>query len=267
MSILNVTPDSFYAPSRTGNSAEEIVERAGRMLQDGAKILDIGGISSRPGAIEIELQEEIDRVIPPIHMLKKAFPEVIISIDTYRSAVAELAIKAGATMVNDISGGTLDPDMIGVLASQKSAFVLMHMRGKPAVMQNLTHYNGLISEVTSYFVNKLRILHQYDIREIILDPGFGFSKTVEQNFQLVNHLRTFRFLECPVLIGLSRKSSLSQVVGRPSEETLDATTALHMVALENGASILRVHDVKPAMDAIAIFNKLQEAKNHSYNRL
>lgn len=267
MSILNITPDSFYGPSRSGNSTEEIVDRAGGMLADGAKIIDVGGMSSRPGAVELDLQAEIDRVIPAIEAVKKTFSEAIISVDTYRASVAEQAIKAGATIINDISGGSLDAAMIDLLGKEKVAFVLMHMRGKPAHMQKLTHYDDLISDITTYFVNKLRILHTKGFRDIILDPGFGFSKKVEQNFEIISHLGTFRFLECPVLIGLSRKSSLSQIVGRPTEETLDATTALHMIALENGASILRVHDVKPAIDAIAIFNKLQEVKNHSYNRL
>ncbi|MFZ1677278.1 MAG: dihydropteroate synthase [Saprospiraceae bacterium] len=262
MSILNITPDSFYVPSRTGDPGGELIDIAGRMLEDGAKILDVGGMSSRPGAIEIELREEADRVIPAIEELHASFPEAVISVDTYRSEVADLAINAGATMVNDISGGSLDPRMIDVLASSKAAYVMMHMRGKPADMQTHTIYEDLTRDLVSYFVNKLRIFHQRGIRDIILDPGFGFSKTVDQNFQIIRLLEILNFLECPILIGLSRKSSLSQVIHRPVEETLFATTALHMAALEGGATILRVHDVKPAMDAIAIFNKLQEAKNH-----
>ncbi|MEP6793527.1 MAG: dihydropteroate synthase [Saprospiraceae bacterium] len=262
MSILNITPDSFYAPSRTGNTAGEMVDKAGQMLEDGAKILDVGGMSTRPGAMEIEPQEELDRVIPAIEALHASFPDAIISIDTYRAIVADQGIKAGATMVNDISGGSLDPAMIDLVASVKVAFVLMHMRGKPSDMQTHTGYEDLIRDLVSYFVNKLRIFHQRGIRDIIIDPGFGFSKTVEQNFLIIRQLEIMKFLECPILIGLSRKSSLSQVIRRPVEETLFATTALHMAALEAGASILRVHDVKPAMDAIAIFNKLQQAKNH-----
>ncbi len=262
MGILNVTPDSFFAPSRTGVSSGELIDRAGVMLEDGAKILDAGGMSTRPGAIEIAPQEELDRVIPAIEALHASFPDAIISIDTYRAIVAEQAIVAGATMINDISGGSLDPEMIDLLASVKVAFVLMHMRGKPADMQTHADYNDLISDLVSYFVNKLRIFHHRGIRDIIIDPGFGFSKTVDQNFQIIRQLQILKILECPVLIGLSRKSSLGQVIKRPMEETLFATTAMHMVALEGGASILRVHDVKPAMDAIAIFNKLQKAKNH-----
>ncbi|MBK9983997.1 MAG: dihydropteroate synthase [Saprospiraceae bacterium] len=262
MSILNITPDSFFAPSRTGISGGELIDRAGRMLEEGAKILDVGGMSSRPGAKEIGSQEELDRVIPAVEVLHNSFPEAIISVDSYRSEVAGQAIHAGATMVNDISGGSLDPGMIDLLASSEVAYVMMHMRGNPADMQTYTDYDDLIRDLVSYFVNKLRIFHHRGIRDIIIDPGFGFSKTVNQNFEIIRQLRILNILECPVLIGLSRKSSLGQVIKRPVEETLFATTALHMAALEGGASILRVHDVKPAMDAIAIFNKLQEAKNH-----
>jgi len=262
MSILNITPDSFYTPSRIRLTSDDIVDKAGQMLEDGAKILDVGGMSSRPGAPEIDLQEELNRVIPAIDALKAFFPEAIISVDTYRTAVAIKAIKAGATMINNISGGSLDPGMIDLLASHQVPYVLMHMRGMPSDMQSHTDYHDLIDDIVKYFVNKLRILHQRGIRDIIIDPGFGFSKTMEQNFQIINQLEVFQILECPIMIGLSRKSTLSQAIGRPVEETLDATTALHMVALQHGASILRVHDVKPAMDAIAVFTKLLGAKFH-----
>ncbi|MEO6132972.1 MAG: dihydropteroate synthase [Saprospiraceae bacterium] len=262
MSILNITPDSFYSPSRTVNSSSVIVDRAGRMLEEGARIIDVGGMSSRPGAEEIEPQEETDRVIPAVVALKKAFPEAVISVDTYRAFVAKQAIDAGATMINDISGGSLDPDMIDVIDARKAAYVLMHMREKPSDMQSHTNYEDLTRDIVKYFVNKLRTLRQKGILNIIIDPGFGFSKTVDQNFQIIRQLNIFSFLECPVLIGLSRKSSLSQVIRRPVEATLDATTALHMIALEHGASILRVHDVKAAIDAIAVFNKLHEPKIH-----
>ena len=262
MGILNLTPDSFYAPSRLNKLKDNIIEKAGQMLEDGALILDIGGMSSRPGALEIEVQEEIDRVIPAIESIHTSFPDAVISIDTYRAEVAKPGIRAGAAMVNDISGGELDPGMIDVLASHQVAYVLMHMRGKPAEMQTLTDYQYLISDIVKYFVNKLRTLHHRGIRDIIIDPGFGFSKTMEQNYDIINHLGILRFLDCPVMIGLSRKSTLSHTIGKPIEETLNATTALHMVALQQGASILRVHDISPAIEAIAVFNKLQEAKNH-----
>ncbi len=262
MGILNITPDSFYTPSRIKKSSDQIVEIAGQMLEDGAAILDIGGMSSRPGAVEIDLNEEIDRVVPAIETLKASFPDAIISVDTYRATVAKKALYAGATMINDISGGELDKGMIDVLSAHQVAYVLMHMRGNPSQMQALTEYRDLISDIIKYFVNKLRTLHQRNIRDIVIDPGFGFAKTMEQNYDLINHLSVFRFLDCPVMIGLSRKSTLSQTIDRPIEETLNATTALHMAALQNGASILRVHDIRPAMDAIAVFNKLQGDKIH-----
>ena len=262
MSILNITPDSFYGPSRIELKSGALVDIAGKMLDDGASILDVGGMSSRPGAVEIEPGEELERVVPVIESIRQAYPDAIISVDTYRSEVGRAAIAAGANMINDISGGSLDPSMIDVISDYRVAYILMHMRGTPATMQSDTHYDDLISEIIKYFVNKLRILHHRGIRDIIIDPGFGFAKTMDQNFQLINHLEVFRFLECPVMVGLSRKSSLSKAIGRSAEETLYATTALHMAALQHGASILRVHDVKPAIDAIAIFAKLQGDKKH-----
>jgi dihydropteroate synthase len=262
MSILNITPDSFYEASRLGKNQDQILHLAGNMLEDGAKILDVGGMSTRPGAIEIPVEEELNRVIPVIEALKRSFPEAILSVDTYRSEVALAAIHAGASMINDISGGSLDPGMVDLLGNHKVAYVMMHMKGKPSDMQSHTGYENLMGDIISYFVNKLRMLKQKGIHDIVIDPGFGFSKTIEQNFELIGQLDLLQFLEKPVMIGLSRKSSLSKSIGRSAEDTLEATTALHMAALERGASILRVHDVRPAIDAIAIFNKLQGSKKH-----
>ena len=260
--ILNITPDSFFEPSRTLKNDQKTLDLASKMVEEGAQILDIGGMSSRPGATEITPLEESDRVLPVIETMASAFPDTVISVDTYRSEVAEKAIQAGATIVNDISGGSLDPAMFDVLNRHKAAYILMHMRGKPSNMQNLTDYQDVISDLLKYFVNKLRELHHSGIRDIIIDPGFGFSKTMEQNYQVIDQLRTFRILGYPIMIGVRRKSTLSQTVGQPVEGTLNATTAMHMAALMNGASILRVHDVKPAMEAIAVYNKLREAKSH-----
>src|SRR5688572_15787990 len=262
MSVLNVTPDSFYAPSRTANNLEKTLEKASQMALEGARIIDVGGMSSRPGATEISEAEEMDRIIPVIEILAKNLPSTVISADTYRSRVAEEAIKAGATMINDISGGSLDEALWDVVARHPVSYVIMHMRGKPENMQAMTDYQDVISDLLKYFVNKLRGLHRLGIRDVILDPGFGFSKKMEQNFQVIDQLNVFRMLGYPTMIGVSRKSSISQVTGRSAEETLDGTTALHMAALMKGASILRVHDVKPAIDAIAIYNKLHEAKIH-----
>lgn len=262
MSVLNVTPDSFYIPSRSPSDLEKTLEIASQMALDGAKIIDIGGLSSRPGAIETSVSEEIDRVVPVIEHLVRNLPSVIISVDTYRSEVAKEAIQAGASMVNDISGGSLDERMWEVVSQNPVSYVLMHMRGNPANMQTMTEYQDIISDLLKYFVNKLRLLHRLGIKDILIDPGFGFSKTMEQNYQIIDQLNVFRFLGYPVMIGVSRKSSLSKTIGRSAEDALDATTALHMAALMKGASILRVHDVKPAIDAIAIYHKLHEAKNH-----
>ena len=262
MGILNITPDSFYAPSRNPSDIQKTLEKAMGMVDNGAKIIDIGGMSSRPGASEISPAEEMDRILPVIENLVKNLPSAVISVDTYRSGVAKEAINAGATMVNDISGGSLDPKIWEVVAAHPVSYVLMHMRGNPSNMQAMTDYQDVISDLLKYFVNKLKELHRLGIQDIIIDPGFGFSKTMEQNYRIVNQTNVFRMLGYPVMLGVSRKSTLSQTIGRPAEETLDATTALHMAALMNGASLLRVHDVKPAMDAIAVFNKLQEAKNY-----
>jgi dihydropteroate synthase len=257
MGILNLTPDSFYAPSRTDASVHHAVEKAAQMIEEGASIIDVGGMSSRPGAIAIPAEEELERVLPVISTLHTQFPDLVISVDTYRSGIAREAIRAGATMVNDISGGELDADMYDLITTSPAAYVMLHMRGTPAEMQQHTDYDNLLSEVMAYFVGKLRTLHHLGKYDIVLDPGFGFSKTPDQNYQLINHLSVFQLLQCPLMVGISRKSTLALTIGRSVEETLAATTALHVVALQHGASILRVHDVQPAMDAIAVHNRLQ----------
>jgi len=256
MGILNATPDSFYEPSRTGILVEKIIEKAKLMLSEGATILDVGGMSTRPGAVEISEQEELSRVIPVIEAIHSALPEAILSIDTYRSIVANEACKAGASMVNDISGGQADEEIFKVASTFNASYVLMHMRGTPQTMQQNTEYEHIISDLIKYFVKQIAKLHRAGVHDIVLDPGFGFAKTPEQNYQLIGQLNAFSFLNHPILVGVSRKSTLSKTIGRPTEETLFATTALHMAALQNGASILRVHDVKPAMDAIAVYRQL-----------
>ncbi len=259
MGIINATPDSFYEQGRTNNSVEKGLEMASRMLAEGAVILDVGGMSTRPGAIEIPLGEELDRVIPVIEAIHDDFPGAVISVDTYRAKVAEEAIKVGATMVNDISGGLWDTELLKVVADHQVAYVAMHIKGTPATMQNHTVYQDVVSDILKYFVSRLQALDKAGIEEIMLDPGFGFAKTMEQNYQLMDRLGIFRLLGKPILIGLSRKSTLAKTIGRTAEETLEATTALHMVALQNGASVLRVHDIRPAMDAIAVYNQLVAA--------
>ena len=257
MGILNATPDSFYAPSRVNFNDGTFLENARKMVSEGATILDIGGMSTRPGSEEIPLDEELERVVPIVEGLHSNLPDTVISVDTYRSEVADQCIRAGATMINDISGGLRDERILDVVAESHAAYILMHMRGTSADMQDLTHYDNLMGDLVKYFVERLRLLHHKGIRDIVIDPGFGFAKTMEQNYQIIKELEVFSFLDCPVMVGISRKSTLSKTINRPVAETLEATTALHIIALQNGASILRVHDVRAAMDAIAIFHQTQ----------
>lgn len=256
MGIINVTPDSFYKPSRVAGSLDLAVEMAAEMIAQGAVFLDVGGMSTRPGSQEIPVEAELERVLPVIEKLHDLFPDTVISVDTYRAEVARHCIAAGATMVNDVSGGQLDQELLSEVASHQVAYVLMHMRGTPATMNQNTEYQDITNNILKYFVKGLRDLKQKGIREIIIDPGFGFAKTMEQNYKLIDQLGVFRILECPLMVGISRKSTLANTIGRPVEETLEATTALHMVALQNGASILRAHDVRAANDAIAVYKRL-----------
>jgi len=261
MGIINVTPDSFYPQSRVGSEVSQIIDFAGKMIEEGAVILDIGGMSTRPGAEEIEISLELERVLPAIESIKKYFPGMIISLDTYRAKVALEGIQSGATMINDISGGVLDEEMMDVVSKAPVSYVLMHMRGHPGNMQTLTEYNDLVGDLVKYFVERIQVLTKAGINDIVLDPGFGFSKTMEQNYELIRRLDVFKLLGRPLMVGVSRKSTLSKSIGRPVEDTLEATTALHMVALMNGAKMLRVHDVKAAKDAITVYQLLQDAQN------
>lgn len=262
MGIINATPDSFYEQGRTNNSVEKALEMASRMLDEGAGILDVGGMSTRPGAIEIPLVEELGRVIPVIEAIHADFPGAVISVDTYRAKVAEEAIKAGATMVNDISGGQWDPELLGVVAKYETAYVAMHIKGTPETMQQHLEYQDVVGDILKYFVSRIQVLERAGIDEVLLDPGFGFAKTMKHNYQLIDRLGVFRLLGKPILIGLSRKSTLAKTIGRTAEETLESTTALHMIALQNGASVLRVHDVRSAIDAIAVYNQLFAASGN-----
>ncbi len=250
MGIVNVTPDSFYSESRTteGNLLS-IVEK---MLNEGMQIVDIGGYSSRPGATNINVKEELNRVIPAISVIQKAFPELIISLDTFRAEVAKQGILAGADIINDISGFSIEPEMVNVVAKYHTPYVLMHMRGTPETMQNLTDYDSIFNEMILYFSQKIDILQQAGVKDIIIDPGFGFSKTIDQNYYLLDHLDDFLILGKPLLVGLSRKSMIYKRMNTKPEdrETLDGTIALNKIALQKGASILRVHDVKEAFDLI-----------------
>lgn len=260
MGILNITPDSFYKESRA-NTERDILTRAEKMLEEGASILDVGGYSSRPGAEDISETEENQRISKAINLLVKEFPQAIISIDTFRSAVARTAVTEGAALVNDISGGSLDKKMFETVASLGVPYVLMHMQGTPQTMSSLTNYNNLVKDVSDYFHQKMSTLHQLGVKDIILDPGFGFAKTIEQNFALLNHLSHFNVLEKPLLVGLSRKSMIWKTLNTSAEEALTGTTALNMVALLKGASILRVHDVREAMEVIKLHTQLSTTKS------
>ena len=251
MGILNVTPDSFYDGGRL-LSETAILEHADKMLREGADFIDVGGYSSRPGAEDISVEEEIRRSIPAISAIVKNFPGTIISVDTFRSAVAEAAVQAGASLVNDISGGNLDPEMFRTISRLKVPYVLMHMRGDPATMSTQTQYGNLIGEMLSYFHAKLHALRQFEVSDVLIDPGFGFGKTVTQNFLLFKNMNALKMFECPLMIGISRKSMVTRTLEISALNALNGTTALNMLGLIHGAQILRVHDVKETMEAIRI---------------
>lgn len=253
MGILNATPDSFYNQGRE-NSAAALRETALQMIADGAKILDLGGMSSRPGAEEIELEEEWKRIRAPLEAIIQAAPDVLISIDTYRSEIAERALGAGAAIINDISGGTADEKIIDVCIRYSAPYICMHMQGKPKSMQEQPQYDEVVSEVYSYLFNKVREYSKKGLTDIIIDPGFGFGKNLEHNYRLLAELNFFTHSEAPLLVGISRKSMVYKVLGTSAENALEGTTSLHRSVLANGANILRVHDVKEAVECINEMN-------------
>lgn len=255
MGILNVTPDSFYAGSRATAPAE-IIHRAGLMLAEGADILDIGGMSSRPGAAVIGEQEELDRVLPALEAIVHAYPEAIISIDTVRAAVAEAAITAGAAIINDISAGSLDPAMYETAARLGVPYILMHMKGRPETMQKEATYKDVAAEVFDFLAAELAKLRALGLKDVVADPGFGFGKTIDHNFQLLKKLHIFQALDVPVLAALSRKSMIYRTLGVGPEDALNGTSALHMAALQQGVQLLRVHDVAPARQVIALWKRM-----------
>ncbi len=252
MGIINVTPDSFYAGSRH-EGVDAVLRQAEQMLKEGATILDIGGQSSRPGSDKLSVEEEIKRVIEPVRVIHENFPDTFISIDTYYSAVAKEAVAAGASIVNDISGGTMDENMIKLVAALKVPYVLMHMQGTPQTMSQQMQYEDVTKEVLDFLIRKKAELNKAGIADVIIDPGFGFGKTISQNFILLRHLSVFKKLNCPILLGVSRKSSIYKTLGITSDKALNGTTVLHTIGLMNGASILRVHDVKEAVETIKLF--------------
>jgi dihydropteroate synthase len=255
MGILNVTPDSFYDGGK--NSLPNIIlEKASKMIADGASILDVGGYSSRPNATHISEQVEVERVVPAIQLIKKEFPNCSISVDTFRSKVAQRAIDVGADMVNDISGGELDPEMFLTVAKSKVPYVLMHMKGTPQNMQSFSNYDSIHAEILDYLQKKLYKLHDIGANDVVLDVGIGFAKTLEQNFELLDNLKVFETLSCPILVGISRKSLIYNTLGCSVNDSLNGTTALNMVALQNGANIIRVHDVQEAFEIVKLNSSL-----------
>ena len=258
MGIINATPDSFYKGDLPAG-LEEIVVQVGKMTSEGASIIDIGGQSTRPGSERISASEEIQRVIPVIDSILTTYPQTIISIDTYHSEVALAAIKAGACIVNDISAGSLDPEMIHCVSSLKVPYICMHMKGSPEHMQNNPTYDDLIKEVLDFFIDKIEQCKKAGIKDIIIDPGFGFGKTIQQNFILLKQLSVFKMLDKPILTGLSRKSMVYKTLDVDVTAALNGSTVLHTIALQQGASILRVHDVKEAMQAVTLFTAFDKA--------
>lgn len=252
MGILNITPDSFYDGGKH-LTEKQIVDQAQKMLQDGATIIDVGGYSSRPGASEVSESEEINRICNAINLIIKEIPEAVISVDTFRSSVASAAIEKGAKIINDISGGELDKDMFDVVAESKAPYIMMHMRGTPQTMSKLTTYQNIIFEMIDYFSVKIKKLIELGVCDIIIDPGFGFAKTREQNFEILHKLQSFQVLGLPLLAGMSRKSMIQKTLEVDSENSLNGTSVVNTMALMNGANILRVHDVKEAVECIKLY--------------
>lgn len=258
MGILNVTPDSFFAGSRKRTEAE-IAMRIEEILAQGSDWIDIGGYSSRPDATPVTADEEMRRLELGLEILSRDYPSVPVSVDTFRADVARCCVeKYGVAMINDISAGELDPEMFRTVADLKVPYIMMHMRGTPQTMASLTDYTNLMDEIMLYFAEKVRQLCLMGVSDLILDPGFGFSKTLEQNYELMAHLREFGIFDLPILVGISRKRMIYQLLGGTPEESLNGTTALHTYALLNGADILRVHDVKEAVEAVRIVQKIKE---------
>ena len=254
MGILNLTPDSFY-DGGVHNEINNIENHVNMMVEDGMDILDIGGYSSKPGAKNISVDEEMTRVIPTLKHIRKIFPDLIISIDTFRSKIASMSLDEGADMINDISGGTLDKNMMSVVAKNNCPYILMHMQGNPQNMQNDPSYENVTLEIIQYLAQRIKIAHDNNIVDIIVDPGFGFGKTLEHNFEILNNLDKFNVLDTPILAGFSRKSMIYKTLKTSSKKALNGTSSLNTIALMKGAKILRVHDVREAKEGIILHEK------------
>ncbi len=256
MGIVNLTPDSFYDGGKLQHP-EQVVAQVQQMLAEGATIIDIGGYSSRPNASSVSEEEERQRVVPIIENLIQHFPDILISIDTFRSSVAEAAVNAGACMINDISAGLLDAQMLPTVARLQVPYIMMHMRGTPQTMTTFTDYENIVKEMQHYFSERIAAARALNINDVLIDPGFGFAKTLEQNYTVLQRLELFQFHKVPILLGVSRKSMIYKVLKSTPQEALNGTTVLHTVALQKGAHILRVHDVKEAVECIQLLQQFQ----------
>jgi len=256
MGILNLTPDSFFEGSRVPTTEKSVLVAVEKKISEGADFLDLGGYSTRPGAIAISMEEEIARVIPAVGTIKRQFPEILLSVDTFRSQVAKAAVEEGADLVNDISAGNLDPEMLPLIAQLDVPYIAMHMKGTPQTMQSLSDYTDLVPEILAYFSKKVEQFRNFGIKDVIIDPGLGFAKTITQNFELLKELKSLNRLGLPVMAGVSRKSMIYKTLKISANEALNGTTALNMFALMQGANILRVHDVKEAKETIQLFEQL-----------
>jgi dihydropteroate synthase len=251
MGILNLTPDSFFDGGQYETPAKQLF-RVAQMVSDGASLIDMGAVSTRPGAADVTENEELMRLLPPLDRIVKEFPHLIVSVDTFRPAVARAAVEHGAGIINDVYGGRFHPDMISTVASLKVPYILMHMKGMPGNMQVAPEYNDVVAEVYYFFENQLKHCREKGLTQVIVDPGFGFGKTVEHNFELLSHLDRFKSLDVPLLAGLSRKSMINKVLNTAPDQALNGTTVLNTIALLKGANIIRVHDVKAAVDAVKL---------------
>jgi dihydropteroate synthase len=258
MGILNITPDSFFGASRY-NTDEEIIAAAGKMLDDGATILDVGGYSSRPGAADIPAEDERRRVISAIKLIRGTFADSVISVDTFRSEIAlEAVLEAGALMINDISGGDADSRMFSAVERLNVPYIMMHMKGNPVTMQNNPVYDDIVADILKYFAERIFRLRSAGVKDIIIDPGFGFAKTIAHNYELLRRLDDFQISGLPLMVGISRKSMIWKTLGITADEALNGTTAMHAIALTKGADILRVHDVREAVQTVKLVAKLKK---------
>lgn len=260
MGILNVTPNSFFDGGKyksTIAGESEMLSQVGKMLNDGATFIDIGGYSSKPSAEFVSEEEELDRIVPVVQSILREYPDSKLSIDTFRSVVAAACIENGASLINDISAGNLDSKMLEVVAKYNVPYIMMHMRGTPETMQSLTSYDDIVKEMLFYFSEKIHKARSFGINDLIIDPGFGFAKTLDQNYEVLQKMELFQLLELPLLVGFSRKSMITKSLNITSKEALNGTTVLNTIGLMKGAKILRVHDVKEAVEAVTLFNKIK----------